>query len=135
MRKKKIPSCSNLALYKKRFKKIFTCFAFNPNLTSHRCKNCFSGWINFDSGSTFNFDCSCSSHRCTKSVIDITRYCLHIPGKKGLINLHSSKKHVFIFKMGFGMSFHFQNVAFFHNVLSCERFREVFFPFSENCKQ
>ena len=41
---------------------------------------------------------------------------------------------------GFGMSFHFQNVVLFRNVSSfskCERFRELFFPFSEkhNCKQ
>ena len=49
------------------------------------------------------------------------------------------QKHVFIFKMGFRMSFYFQNVVCFQNVLSfskCERFC-VFFPFSEkhNCKQ
>ena len=44
------------------------------------------------------------------------------------------RKHVFIFKMGFGMSFHFQNVVLFRNVLSfskCERFRDFWFPFSE----
>ena len=61
-----------------------------------------------------------------------------LPLKKGLITFHFSK-NMFIFKMGFGMSFHFQNF-FFQNVFSCskcERFRE-FFPFSEkkpNCKQ
>ena len=35
--------------------------------------------------------------------------------------------HVFIFKMSFGMSFHFQNVVLFRNVLSfskCERFEK-----------
>ena len=41
-----------------------------------------------------------------------------------------SDGYVFIFKMGFGMSFHFQNVVLFQNLFSfskCERFREVFF--------
>ena len=41
-------------------------------------------------------------------------------------------KHVFIFKMGFRMSFHFQNVVLFRNVLSfskCERFLECCFSF------
>ena len=41
---------------------------------------------------------------------------------------------VFIFKMGFGMSFHFQNVVPFRNVLSfskCERFCECSFAFKE----
>ena len=41
-------------------------------------------------------------------------------------------KHFFIFKMGFRMSFHFQNVVLFRNVLSfskCERFRECCFSF------
>ena len=39
------------------------------------------------------------------------------------------KKHVFIFKMGFGMSFRFQNVVLFQNVLSflkCKRFCGIF---------
>ena len=41
----------------------------------------------------------------------------------------------FIFKMGFGMSFHFQNVVLFQKVFSfskCERFHEVFFLFPKN---
>ena len=42
--------------------------------------------------------------------------------------------------MGFGMSFHFQNVVLFRNVFSfskCERVREYFSPFSKkhNFKQ
>ena len=42
------------------------------------------------------------------------------------------QKHVFIFKMGFRMCFHFQNVVLFWNVLSfskCERFCECCFSF------
>ena len=44
-------------------------------------------------------------------------------------------KRVFIFKMGFGMSFHFQNVVLFRKVFSfskCERFHWflIFFSFS-----
>ena len=42
------------------------------------------------------------------------------------------QKHVFIFKMGFWMSFYFQNVVLFWNVLSfskCERFCECCFSF------
>ena len=44
------------------------------------------------------------------------------------------QKHVFIFKMGFRMSFHFQNVVHFQNV---KGFVIIVFPFSEehNCKQ
>ena len=37
--------------------------------------------------------------------------------KKGLITFHFSK-HVFIFKMRFRMSFHFQNMVLSQNVLS-----------------
>ena len=52
-------------------------------------------------------------------------------------------KHVFIFKMGFRMSFHFQNVVLFQNALSflkCKRFCDFCFSFfrktqQHNCKQ
>ena len=45
------------------------------------------------------------------------------------------KKHVFIFKMGFGMSFHFQNVFFFEmcfHFQSVKGFVRFFFRFPKN---
>ena len=50
------------------------------------------------------------------------------------------QKHALIFKMGFGMSFHFQNVVLFEmcfHFQNAKKFRECFFPFSKkcNCKQ
>ena len=44
----------------------------------------------------------------------------------------SRSKHVFIFKTGFRMSFHFQNVVLFQNALSfskCKRFCDFCFSF------
>ena len=54
--------------------------------------------------------------------------------------VHFENENIFIFKMGFEMSFCFQNVVLLRNVFSfskCERFRERFFSFSKkhNCEQ
>ena len=52
-----------------------------------------------------------------------------------LAKLHQSVIKNQMGKMGFGMSFHFQNVVLFQNVFSfskCERFRECFFLFPKN---
>ena len=75
------------------------------------------------------------THFATLYIIPM-QYSMHSESSKikscSLI-IYELQKHVFIFKMGFGMSFHFQNVILFRNVFSfskCERFW-VFFPFSK----
>ena len=66
--------------------------------------------------------------------------CTLLTGKKRINYFSLFQKHVFIFKMDFGMSFQFENVVLLRNVFSfskCKRFCKYSFPLSKkhNCKQ